>query len=131
MKLPRLFGPPRTPAPVRHRHSQRRTQLPRILRRIYYAAGLLLALTVLGTGGFYLAGGDQANFSDALYMTLITITTVGYGEVVPIDGIVERLFAGLIALAGFGAVACMRPGRSRRDLGLIRERSAARRSWTG
>ena len=104
MKLPRLFGPPRTPAPVRHRHSQRRTQLPRILRRIYYAAGLLLALTVLGTGGFYLAGGDQANFSDALYMTLITITTVGYGEVVPIDGIVERLFAGLIALAGFGAV---------------------------
>ncbi len=104
MKLPRLFGPPRTPAPVRPRHSQRRTQLPRILLRIYYAAGLLLALTVLGTGGFYLAGGDQANFSDALYMTLITITTVGYGEIVPIDGIVERLFAGLIALAGFGAV---------------------------
>jgi len=82
----------------------RTSQLPRILLRIYFAAGFLIALIAVGTAGFYMAGGDKANLSDAFYMTLITVTTVGYGEVVPIDGFGERLFAGLIALAGFGAV---------------------------
>ncbi len=86
-------------APLR-RHSQ----LPRILLRIYFAASFLVALIVVGTAGFYLAGGDEANLSDAFYMTIITVTTVGYGEVVRVDGFGERLFAGLIALAGFGAV---------------------------
>ena len=94
----------RRPQRPASRRPLRHSQLPRILLRIYFAAGVLLGLLVIGTIGFYLAGGDKANFSDALYMTLITVSTVGYGEVVHIDGIVERLFAGLIALAGFGAV---------------------------
>jgi voltage-gated potassium channel len=85
-------------------NGRRTSQLPRILLRIYFAAGFLVALMAVGTAGFYYAGGDNANFSDAFYMTIITVTTVGYGEVVQIDGFAERLFAGLIALAGFGAV---------------------------
>ena len=94
---------------LRRRHlpkkpSSRASQLPRILLRIYFAAGFLVALMAVGTAGFYYAGGDNASFSDAFYMTIITVTTVGYGEVVQIDGFAERLFAGLIALAGFGAV---------------------------
>ena len=83
---------------------KRHSQLPRILLRIYFAAGFLLALMAIGTAGFYVAGGAEANLSDAFYMTIITVTTVGYGEVVKIDGFAERLFAGVIALAGFGAV---------------------------
>ncbi|MBP6800911.1 MAG: potassium channel protein, partial [Zoogloea sp.] len=83
---------------------RRHSQLPRILLRIYLAAGVLLALVAVGTAGFYLIGKERANLSDAFYMTLITVTTVGYGEVVPIHSFGERLFAGLIALAGFGAV---------------------------
>ncbi|HMY48149.1 MAG TPA: NAD-binding protein [Zoogloea sp.] len=106
MKLDEFVTAWQQPAPKRRipMRQSRRSQLPRILLRIYFAAGVLLGLIVLGTVGFYAAGGEQANLSDALYMTLITVTTVGYGEVVPIDGIAERLFAGLIALAGFGAV---------------------------
>ena len=83
---------------------RRHSQLPRILLRIYFAAGFLLALLAVGTAGFYMAGGDKADLSDAFYMTIITVTTVGYGEVVKIDGFAERFFAGMIALAGFGAV---------------------------
>ncbi|NTV10340.1 MAG: potassium channel family protein [Zoogloea sp.] len=90
-------------APAGQPHG-RGTQLPRILKRIYIAAWLLLLLIVIGTVGFYYAGGIHASFSDALYMTLITFTTVGYGEVVHIDGLAARIFAGLIAFAGFGAV---------------------------
>lgn len=77
----------------------RTSQLP----RIYFAARFLIGLIAVGTAGFYLAGGDKANFSDAFYMTLITVRTVGYGEIVPVHGFGERRFAGLIALAGFGA----------------------------
>lgn len=82
----------------------RRSQLPRILLRIYFAGALMLVLTVVGTIGFHLIGDAQTTFSDALYMTLITITTVGYGEVVPLHTVWDRLFAGLIAFCGFGAV---------------------------
>jgi voltage-gated potassium channel len=83
----------------------RRTQLPRILQRIYAAAALLLCMTAIGTLGFYItAADDQANFSDALHMTLITITTVGYGEVIPLTSLGERIFAASIALTGFGTV---------------------------
>lgn len=90
----------RKPSPA----ALRRGQLPRILLRIYAAGGILLAMTLIGTLGFHLIGKGESSFSDALYMTLITITTVGYGEVVALHNVWERLFAGLIAFAGFGAV---------------------------
>lgn len=79
-------------------------QLPRILKRIYVAAGILIAVTVLGTLGFMLIDDSGSNFSDALYMTLITITTVGYGEAVPLHSMGARIYAGLIAFIGFGGV---------------------------
>jgi voltage-gated potassium channel len=83
----------------------RGTQLPRILQRIYAAAALLLCMVVMGTLGFYItAADDRANFSDALHMTLITITTVGYGEIIPLTSLGERIFAASIALTGFGTV---------------------------
>ena len=96
------WNPPR-------RRSQRRslltqTQLPRLLKRIYIAAGVLLLLIMVGTTGFYYLDNQQPNISDALFMTLITITTVGYGEVVRIDTLGERIFAGVMAIIGFGVL---------------------------
>ncbi len=90
---------------VAPRLPMRRTQLPRILQRIYAAAALLLCMTAIGTFGFYITAADErANFSDALHMTLITITTVGYGEIIPLTSLGERIFAASIALTGFGTV---------------------------
>jgi voltage-gated potassium channel len=77
-------------------------QLKRILRRIYIALGVLLAIALIGTLGFRIIDGPQGSMSDAIYMTLITITTVGYGEVVPLHTFGERMFAGFISLVGFG-----------------------------
>ena len=65
---------------------------------------VLLTLIAVGTIGFYLIGGERANLSDAVYMTLITITTVGYGDVVPhgdgrligsIEAVIGTLMTGL------------------------------------
>jgi voltage-gated potassium channel len=90
------------------RHIQPRTStLPRLLRRIWLAFLLLIFFVLLGTIGFWLIDDRHLaihNPGDALYMTLITITTVGYGEVIPLHSIGDRIFAGLIALGGFGTI---------------------------
>ncbi|MCG3169532.1 MAG: hypothetical protein CALGDGBN_01052 [Pseudomonadales bacterium] len=82
----------------------RSTTLPRILRRFYVALVILLGATVLGTLGFHYGAEPAPHWSDSLYMTLITISTVGYGEVVPVDTPAERIFTGLLSIAGFGVL---------------------------
>ncbi|WP_287462108.1 potassium channel family protein, partial [Accumulibacter sp.] len=79
-------------------------QLQRIVVRIVWAAVAVLALVGIGTVGFFHIGGDHSDWSDALYMTLITISTVGYGEIVPLPALSDRVFAGFIAISGAGAL---------------------------
>ena len=80
------------------------SQLQRVVVRITWAGVAVLALIGVGTLGFFEIGGDNGNWSDALYMTLITISTVGYGEIVPLHSLEDRLFAGFIAVSGLGAL---------------------------
>lgn len=62
--------------------------------KIYTAFALILILLIMGVLGFRLI----SNFSwlDALYMTVITITTVGFGEVQPLDNVAKIFTMGLI-----------------------------------
>ncbi|AXO81470.1 potassium channel protein [Olleya aquimaris] len=55
--------------------------------KIYTAISLLLLLLLVGVLGFRM----MSNYSwvDALYMTVITITTVGFGEVQPLDDVAK------------------------------------------
>lgn len=87
--------------PPRRRSS---AQLGRILQRIWIALGVLLAILVVGSIGFRLIEGASGSMGKAFYMTLITVTTVGYGEVVPLRSFADQLFAGFIALVGFGTI---------------------------
>jgi voltage-gated potassium channel len=86
----------------RRRRELRSAQLDRILRRIGIALVIFCGILLLGSIGFKLIGGPETSIGSALYMTLITVTTVGYGEFVPLSTTAERLFAGSIALIGFG-----------------------------
>lgn len=81
------------------------TPTPRVLVRIAWASMILVLLLAIGTVGFTYFGGPGTDTFDAFYMTAITITTVGYGEVVDLshtDG--GRLFAAFVSFAGFGLV---------------------------
>jgi len=80
------------------------TTLPRILRRFYIAIAVLALAVAFGTAGLRYGAEPQPGWDDALYMTLITISTVGYGEIVPLDTFAERVFGGLLAIAGFGVL---------------------------
>ncbi len=69
-------------------------------RRLGVGVTVLLALVAVGTLGFrWLA---QMSWIDAVYMTVTTLATVGYGEVQPL-GPAARVFATLFILAGVGA----------------------------
>jgi voltage-gated potassium channel len=68
-------------------------------RRLVVAALLLSALLVLGVAGYMLIEGWS--FLDALFMTVTTITTVGFREVQPLgDG--GRIFTIFLILFGVG-----------------------------
>jgi voltage-gated potassium channel len=61
---------------------------------------LITAVTVLGTVGYTVVEGWS--LWDSFYMTVITITTVGYGEVHPLSQ-AGRAFTVLILLSGVGS----------------------------
>lgn len=63
----------------------------------------LVILLVAGTVGFVYFGPDGTHVADAFYMTAITITTVGYGEMVDLSAThAGRYFAAFVSFAGFG-----------------------------
>jgi voltage-gated potassium channel len=50
--------------------------------RLLFALGLLLVLIVFSVTGYRLLGGESVTFLQALYMAVITVAGVGYGEIV-------------------------------------------------
>ena len=71
------------------------------MKRFFLIAGLLTFILFLGAFGFMYVEGW--NFFDSFYMSLITLTTVGYGEVHPLT-YHGRLFASFLMLVGVTAV---------------------------
>ncbi len=61
----------------------------------------LAALLVGGTLAFWIAGWPDWSVFDALYMTVITVTTVGYREVHPL-GFAGRIVSMIVILGGVG-----------------------------
>lgn len=70
--------------------------------KFHRAIMFILFLIILGVLGYMIIG--DYSFLDALYMTVITITTVGYGEVNPIgvEGKIFTIFLILTSLTVFG-----------------------------
>ena len=64
--------------------------------RLTLALAVLIALTLLGTLGYVLI--EDMSPIDALYMTVITLSTVGYGEPVPLSDTGRLYTIGLIVL---------------------------------
>ncbi|MEN8615220.1 potassium channel family protein [Dehalogenimonas sp. THU2] len=68
------------------------------LKRLSLALTILLSVVALGTIGFVTIEGMSP--FDAFYLTVLTITTVGYGDIVPITSI-GRLLAMALVVTGF------------------------------
>jgi voltage-gated potassium channel len=75
--------------------------VPQLLKRLLLIAGLLTTAILIGTVGFVVVEGWPA--FDSFYMTLMTLTTVGYGEVHPLS-YRGRVFASFLMLVGVTTV---------------------------
>jgi len=67
-----------------------------VVGRLCLAIGILLALALIGTGGFHYIEGWA--WFDGFYMTLTTMATVGYGEIHPLSH-VGRIFNSFLIVA--------------------------------
>ncbi|MFC7078999.1 ion transporter [Halorussus caseinilyticus] len=90
---------------------QSRQRFVRVVRarRADLSIAVMLAVLVffVSSGLLYYAerpAGTFASIPDAMWWAVITLTTVGYGDVVPVT-LLGRLFAGLTALGGIGLFA--------------------------
>jgi voltage-gated potassium channel len=81
------------------------------IKRIYFACLIMLVVTVIGTVGYYLLGQSAHNgppwkIGECLYMTIITLTTVGFGEIIDLTRVPgARTFTIIILLGGLGVAA--------------------------
>lgn len=76
--------------------------VPPELRRLRIVAAIFLGVIVLGVIGYMVV--VDMSFGESLYMTVITISTVGYGEVVPLGPSGQWLTIALI-IAGVSSVS--------------------------
>jgi voltage-gated potassium channel len=76
--------------------------IPRKLQSILIS---IVLITLIGTLGFKIIGGEEKSFLDALLMTAITITTVGYGDVIGIDSTFSKIFTIVFVFFGAGTIA--------------------------
>lgn len=86
--------------------AQRMQEFIRMRRRLTWALIAMIVLIIIGVLGYSSMVEGDHGLVDAIYMTVITLTTVGYGEVIDMtndpDG---RIFTMLILIFGMGIFA--------------------------
>jgi len=77
-----------------------------LVKRLLLGFMGLVIVVLGGAGGYYLIGDGRWKFADCVYMTVITVTTVGYGEtLVDMDKVeYARSFTMLLLLFGTGSI---------------------------
>lgn len=74
-----------------------------LIRRLSYPAVAVLIVSLIGTLGYFIAGHGARSLLDSAYMTSITLTTVGYGEIFEF-GQGGRAFTLLLMWGGWGVM---------------------------
>ncbi len=82
------------------------SKLPDVYKRIIVAAGVLTFVIIAGTTSYHEVGAGRWSYFDCFYMTVITLSTVGFGETLPgMAGVHEaRLITLALIVAGSGTL---------------------------
>lgn len=76
-----------------------------IKKRLYYILLTVFIVVLAGSSGYYLLFGGKPKYMDCLYMTVISLTSVGYGEILEITGNVPaQIFTMLLITVGMGII---------------------------
>jgi len=72
-------------------------------KRIFLVMSTILVVILAGSLGYYLLYGGKYPFTACVYMTVISLTTVGYGEVLPVTGnVTAEMFTMFLIVSGMG-----------------------------
>jgi len=100
------------------------------IRHVLIAVSLLFMVVVVGTVGFwYLEAQQELSLFEALYLTVATVTTVGYGDIVP-ETLAGRIFTVGLIISGVGValyvlveiMESVLEGRLSEAFGLVRQK---------
>ncbi len=76
-----------------------------IKKRLFFISIAVITVVMAGSLGYYFLFGGTQRFMDCLFMTVISLTTVGYGEVIPIRGnIGAEIFTMILITFGMGVI---------------------------
>lgn len=77
----------------------------KVIRNLVIALMALVLVFIIGTIGYRILGGEHYSWMDCFYMTFITISTIGYGEVVDVTHYqYGQLFTVFIGMSGIGTL---------------------------
>jgi voltage-gated potassium channel len=76
-----------------------------IRKRLYHLLVLIFLVIMAGSVGYYIIFNGEAEFLDCVYMTVISLTTVGYGETIKVTGNdTAQIFTMLLIIFGMGTI---------------------------
>jgi len=76
-----------------------------IRRRLYFLLILISVVILSGSTGYYIIFDGKPRFLDCIYMTVVSLTTVGYNEVVPVTGNdAAEIFTMMLITFGMGVI---------------------------
>ena len=76
-----------------------------IQKRLIFILIAIVLVVMMGSSGYYLIFGGKPSFIDCMYMTIISLTSVGYGEVIPVTGnIPAQIFTMILITFGMGII---------------------------
>lgn len=74
-----------------------------IKKRLQIVLIALMLVVLAGSTGYYMIFGGEPKFMDCVYMTVISLTSVGYGEVLEISGnITAQIYTMVLIIFGMG-----------------------------
>jgi len=76
-----------------------------IQKRLLYILIAIFLVVMMGSSGYYLIFGGKPSFMDCIYMTVISLTSVGYGEVIEVTGNPSaQIFTMVLITFGLGII---------------------------
>lgn len=80
-------------------------QTSQVLRLLYWALTILVCVHILGTFGYHLLMEGRYSWFNCFYMTFITVSTIGFGEIIDMSNHPSaRAFTVLIGILGAGTM---------------------------